>query len=132
MRYVLILRYIKADGQTDDGSGGCVPRLLTPNRMNPHCDAYATNEENMLDWVGNMIQQKDITQILLSKIQEDVAMAASVQEVPSTEARAIDTVLESVTYDEEAHPCWQPISRAANKVSSVLASVSPTLDDQTL
>ncbi len=107
--------------------------LLTPSRMNPHCDAYATNEENMLDWEGNMIQRKDRAQILLSEIQEDVAMTASVQ-VSSTEAKAIDTVLESnsVTYDEEAHPCWQPIPRAADQVSSILASVSPTLDDQTL
>ena len=23
--------------------------LLTPSTMNPHCDAYATNEENMLN-----------------------------------------------------------------------------------
>jgi hypothetical protein len=107
--------------------------LLTPSRMNPHCNAYATNEEYMLNWEGNMIQRKDRAQILLSEIQEDVAMTASVQ-VSSTEARAIDTVLESnsVTYDEEAHPCWQPIPRAADQVSSILASVSPTLDDQTL
>ena len=38
--------------------------LLTPSRMNPHCDAYATNEENMLDWEGNKIQWKDRVQIL--------------------------------------------------------------------
>jgi hypothetical protein len=28
--------------------------LLTPStRMNPHCNTYAMNEENMLDWEGN-------------------------------------------------------------------------------
>jgi hypothetical protein len=60
-------------------------------------------------------------------------MTASVQ-VSSMEANAIDTVLESnsVTYDKEAHPCWQPIPRAADQVSSILAGISPTLDDQTL
>jgi hypothetical protein len=28
--------------------------LLTPSRMNPNCDSYVTNEENMLDWEGHM------------------------------------------------------------------------------
>jgi hypothetical protein len=85
--------------------------LLTPSRMNPHCDSYATNEENMLDWEGSMIQRKDRVQILLSDIQEDVAMAASVQ-VSSAETKAVDNFLEasSATYDEEAHPCWKPIT----------------------
>jgi hypothetical protein len=107
--------------------------MLTPSRMNPHCDAHATNEENMLDWEGKMMQQKDRVQILLSDVQEDVALAASVQ-VSSTEAKAIDNVLDgdSATYNEEAHPCWKPVPRAADKISSMLASVSPALDDQTL
>ena len=107
--------------------------MLTPSSINPHCDAYATNEENMLDWEGNMAQGKDGVQILLSDVQEDVALAASVQ-VSSAEARAIDTVLEGngAAYDEEAHPCWKPVPRAADEVSSMLASVSPTFDDQTL
>ena len=107
--------------------------LLTPSKMNPHCDAYATNEDNMLDWEGNMVQKKDRVRILLSEVAEDAAMAASVQ-VSSTEAKAIDNVFKSnnVSHDEEAHPCWQPIPRAANEVSSVLTSVSPTLDDNVL
>jgi hypothetical protein len=84
--------------------------LLTPSRMNPHCDACATNKENMLDWEGNMMQRKDRAQMLLSKTPaEDVAMAASVQ-VSSVEAKTIDIVLEGSAgaYDEEAHPCWKP------------------------
>ena len=32
--------------------------LLTPSKMNPHCDGYATNEENILDWEGNMVQRR--------------------------------------------------------------------------
>ena len=32
--------------------------LLTPTRFNPHDDAYAANEESMLDWEGNMIEKK--------------------------------------------------------------------------
>ncbi len=34
--------------------------MLTPSSINPHCDSHATNEENMLDWEGNMAQRKDI------------------------------------------------------------------------
>ena len=33
--------------------------LLTPSRWNPHCDTYAQNEENMLDWEGDMVERKD-------------------------------------------------------------------------
>jgi hypothetical protein len=100
--------------------------ILAPSRMNHHCNAHATNKENMLDWEGNMTRWKDRVQILLSKIQENVALAASAQ-VSSTQARAINTVLErnGATYNEEAHPHWRPIPRAADEVSSALASVSP-------
>ena len=61
-------------------------------------------------------------------------MTASVQ-VSSAKARTIDTVLEgnAASHDEKAaHPCWRPIPIAADKVSSILASVSPILDDQVL
>jgi hypothetical protein len=34
--------------------------LLTPNGIwNPHSDAYVKNEENMLDWEGNMVEKQD-------------------------------------------------------------------------
>jgi hypothetical protein len=45
--------------------------LLTPSRWNPHDDAYATNEENMLDWEGNMVTKKDRVQVLLADIAEE-------------------------------------------------------------
>ena len=38
--------------------------LLTPSKMNPHSNVYATNEENMLDWEVNMVQRRDRVQIL--------------------------------------------------------------------
>jgi hypothetical protein len=66
--------------------------VLTPSRMNPHCDSHATNEENMLDWEGIMTRRKDRVQILLSDVQDDVAMAASAQ-ISSTEAKVVDTIL---------------------------------------
>jgi hypothetical protein len=107
--------------------------LLTPSRMNPHCDLHTTNKENMLDWEGDVTQRKDRAQMLLSDIPEDTAVTASAQ-VSSAESEKIDNVLQrhSVPHDEEAHPRWKPIPRVADEASCVLAGVSPTLDDQVL
>ena len=33
--------------------------LLTPTKWNPHSDAYAANEESIVDWEGNIKQRKD-------------------------------------------------------------------------
>jgi hypothetical protein len=80
--------------------------LLTPSTMNPHCDAYASNEDSMLDWEGNMVQKRDRVQILLSDIPENAAVTASV-EISSAEARTIDIVIEGnvASHDENsAHP----------------------------
>jgi hypothetical protein len=107
--------------------------LLTPSRWNPHDGSYATNEESMLDWEGNMITKKDRIQVLLLKVAEDTALAASVQ-ILSIENCAIDTVLQRShsASEEKVQPCWKHISRAADEVSSVLVAVSPILNDETL
>ena len=40
--------------------------LMTPEgTWNPHTDAYAQNEANMLDYEGNMINNKDRVKIIL-------------------------------------------------------------------
>jgi hypothetical protein len=107
--------------------------LLTPNRWDPHCDAYAANKENMLDWEGNMIAKRDRSQILLSGVHEDTALAASVQ-ISGIESNIIDDLLQRSNADseEKVHPRWKPVPLAANEVSSVLAGISPLLDDQAL
>jgi hypothetical protein len=38
--------------------------LLTPSQFNPHDDAYAVNEDSMLDWEGNMVDRSQRKQIL--------------------------------------------------------------------
>ncbi len=106
--------------------------MLTTDQFNPHDDSYAVNEENMLDWEGNMVERKHRTKILLSEVEDNEAMAASVQ-VSSIESRVIDRALE--TSDDEREilkPCFYIIPRAADEISSVLASVSPIYDDATL
>jgi hypothetical protein len=107
--------------------------LLTPSRWNPHCDAYATNEENMLDWEGNMIERRHRSQILLSDVRDDSVFAASV-EISSVESNAIDALLQRSDdeIEEKVQPCWKPIPRQADEISSVLAGISPILNDQAL
>jgi len=103
--------------------------LLTPSRWNPHCDSYATNEENMLDWQGNMIERKDRAQYLLSDIIEDSMMSSALY-ISSVEYNMIDDMLDrAMNQQEEVSPTWMYIPREADEVASVLTSVSPVLDD---
>jgi hypothetical protein len=96
--------------------------LLTPTNWNPHDDAaYAENESSMLDWEGNMIESRHRIKILLSDIQEDTMMAASVQ-VSAIESNMIDELLQRSdnNLEETVHPRWAPIPKAANQVPSIL------------
>jgi hypothetical protein len=63
--------------------------LLTPPHFNPHDDAYAANEENMMDWEGNIVEKAHRTQILLSGIEEDEDMMISAA-ISSIESRTIN------------------------------------------
>ncbi len=58
-------------------------------------------------------------------------MAASVQ-IGAIEVAAIDRVMESNDAYDKPHPSYNHIPRAADQVSSILAGISPLLDDQTL
>ena len=53
---------------------------------------YASNEENLLDWEGNIIDRAKRQQILLADFEHDDAMAVSVQ-VGSVEVKAIDVAM---------------------------------------
>jgi hypothetical protein len=105
--------------------------MLTNDRFDPHDDSFAANEENMLDWEGNMIEKKHRTQILLSDIVEDSKMAASVQ-ISSIESRAIDRALESDADEEMVKPCFDTVPSDADEIYSLLGAVSPIYDDMAL
>ena len=106
---------------------------LTPSRWVPHQTANAKNEESMIDWQGNIIEKRYQQQLILSDIDENTAMASSVQ-VGSIEVKARDLVMETVDKDsEKPHPCcYQHVPCASDQVSSVLASVSTILNDHIL
>jgi hypothetical protein len=106
--------------------------MLTNDQFNPHDDSYAANEESMLDWEGNMVEKKHRATILLSEVEENDIMAASVQ-ISSMESKAIDRALATSAYDEEiVKPCYGTVPRAADEISSVLGAVSPIYDDMAL
>ena len=50
--------------------------VLTPSQWNPHMDAYAWNEESMLDWEGNMkpLKEREV-RVVLNEIDDSPAMA---------------------------------------------------------
>jgi hypothetical protein len=80
--------------------------LLTPSQWNHHCNACATNEENMLDWEGNMIEKRNRSQILLSDVHGDTAIAPSIQ-ISSVKSNMIDTLLQRSDdeSEEKVQPC---------------------------
>ena len=107
--------------------------MLTPSVWNPHCDTYTANEERMIYWEGNMIKKRNREKIFLSDIPEDNAMMVSIQ-ILSSESSANDHVIHKSDHvlEEKVQPCWMNITRAADEVSSVLASVFQMINDETL
>ena len=66
--------------------------MLTPSRWNPHSDAYAKNEEAMLDWEGNITAAKDRqVKVMLDVLEDDEAMVSSMAVTPEENAH-IDAV----------------------------------------
>jgi hypothetical protein len=106
--------------------------LLTPSQFNPRDDAYAMNEDSTLDWEGNIVERQHVAPVLLTEIEEDESMAISAV-VSSAETRMIDHVLDAANASEEkVERSYQPIPHAADEISSILAEVSPLLDDVAL
>ena len=57
--------------------------ILSPATWNPHSDAYATNEESMLDWEGNIQPKKDRQhRIVLDNVEDDIGMVVSLHMTP--------------------------------------------------
>jgi hypothetical protein len=58
--------------------------LLTPTRWNPRTDAYAKNEEAMMDCEGNVKPPREReVRIVLDDVSEDEAMMSSLWVSPS-------------------------------------------------
>ena len=106
--------------------------LLNPDGVwNPHSDVYARNEESMLDWEGNRVCEKDRQQILLSEVEEDKHLSASLQ-ISSLETKTIDDVFMSRDEIDDKEAGWIGLPAGINQVSSVLGSISNVLEPSSL
>ena len=103
--------------------------ILSPATWNPHSNAYASNEESMLDWEGNMQSKKDHHhRIVLDNAEDDINKVASLLITP-LEQEAIDARL---VEDDEHYGGMRilTIPRLADNISSTLGSISNILVDQ--
>ena len=107
--------------------------LLTPSRWNPHCDSYAQNEENMLDWEGNMVERKDRMQILIDDLPDGAKTVGSTQ-ISKVESARINAIVEARAAEacEEIETAYRAVPAEADEVSAVLSGVSPNLVDAKL
>ena len=104
--------------------------LLTPTKWNPHSSSYAQNEECMLDWQGNLLEKQERQRIVLSDVEADPIMVASLQ-ISTDESNVIDHIIDqSISKTEIRLPFEVP--KAADQVSSVLANVDPLLNEETM
>lgn len=99
--------------------------VLTPPQWDPHSDVYARNEENILDWEGNIVPERDRPKILLNDVPEDTLMSMSAV-ISSVESDHIDNVIAAAC--DICQPYHRTIPKDADQVSSVLSEVSPFLD----
>ena len=96
--------------------------LLTPDdKRDPHNRAYAENEDNMMDWKGDLIEGKARPKIILSSIEEDDAMVSSAQ-ISQAETEFMDNIFSP----ELTHPSpvYDEIPLATDEYSYNLANVS--------
>jgi hypothetical protein len=105
--------YFPTSAPTTDELDACDDvYLLTPNGVwNPHSESYLKNEKMMTDWEGNMVEKQHRKTILLSEVEDDHAMAASLT-ISKVEAQAIDQMIPEATISSTT-------TRYRNEVSTI-------------
>ena len=100
--------------------------VLTPQGQtwDPDSVVYACNEENMIDWEGNMIQPNHRTRIIVDELPDNDAMIASTR-ISATESKVIDDNI--VTPDPTFDNCMIADNTCDN-VHAVLSSISIIYD----
>ena len=83
----------------------------------------------MLEWEGNLINKKNCQHFLLSDIEEDATIAFT-SEIFSAEMQAVETLIDAAhQYDDRPRPVFTPYPREVDQVSTLMSSISPTLDN---
>ena len=109
----------------------CDVFVMTPGGQlwDPHSDSYAWNEENMIDWDGQLVELKDCVQVLFNDIVEDTAMISDAH-ISSIKSTRIDNV-ESTSAIMGKDPDYSEMTELPpdlNEVASALTGVSSVLD----
>ena len=73
--------------------------IQTPETWHPHSNAYAHNEDSMVDWEGNIHALKDRkTRLVFDDIPNDRQVQST--SISATEAKAIDNKCETTHHEE--------------------------------
>ena len=106
--------------------------FLSPDgpEWNPHSDEYAKNEEQFLDWKGEMVEPQHRQRILIDDSDADAfvsSMEVKASELSAKENDRIDQCyMDAVVMGVEAceHPPWDTF----DEVTPSLCGISDTLD----
>ena len=105
--------------------------ILTPERWNPHTDAYSMNEASMLDREGNMRERSEWTnKIVLDEVNSD--MDESYFTISTTEARRIDEIFMANERATTEMGVQNRVPKECDQVATVLGEISSMLDASTL
>jgi hypothetical protein len=109
--------------------------MITPDgpEWNPHTDAYARNEENYLDWQGNIIQPEHCVRTLVDQDDTDAFISNVIVNETSlckTEDSTIDSVMEGVSVMNITadHQEQSSIPFFEDEVGKQLCGISNSLD----
>jgi Reverse transcriptase (RNA-dependent DNA polymerase) len=91
--------------------------MITPDgtHWDPGMDAYARNEESMLDWEGNLVEPRDRLNLIVDDLPDDDAMSHALQ-VSSMEQTIIDHHLKHIDPPDD---CPLPLSVELAAISSL-------------
>ena len=116
----------------------CELILLSPDgpEWNPHSDAFAHNEEKLLDWREDIIEAKDRQCVLIEDTDKDAflsSLSVAASDYDLTVNTIIDKVCDGATVmaTEAKVPDWDMRNDIEDEVSPSLCRISNTLDPST-
>ena len=107
--------------------------LLIPSQWDPHTTVYAENEGNMVDWKGNIIEPKYRKRIILQEEKDSKEMHLS-SVITTVEKLAVSKAINETNIFEinAVNRAFPSVPKECDQGNSVLNSICPTLNDDTL
>ena len=108
----------------DDMLAGHDVYVMTPEKWNPHSDAYEQNEASIVDWEGNIKQPKDRIKVIIEDLSGEADEGD--YQISSVEMAVVDQICESKRkWKEEVRPMGsQTAPKPYDEVDHHLSSVS--------